>query len=192
MAVGLVGLDGQAGVEEQDAAIGPGREEAAVLGRGLEVGIIFLESGVHVLQAWRGGCWRTDGEAETVGLVDVVVGVLAEDDGFDGWEGCVTGPVSISGRNHHDHAVHVTYQLYTSCDGGKTFLPDSTSFFRNLLSSRKVGVTTSSFRAASQLSCSVLISSAKSSFCSGVSLATQVSLSNFTACVSGAVGEEAG
>lgn len=29
-----------------------------------------------------------------MGLVVVVVGVLAQDDGFDGVEGCVTGPGS--------------------------------------------------------------------------------------------------
>ena len=41
-----------------------------------------------------GGSWgrRTDAEAETVGLVDVVVGVLAEDYDFHGVERSVAGP----------------------------------------------------------------------------------------------------
>jgi hypothetical protein len=68
----------------------PWCEEPAVLGWRLEVGIVLLEDRVHVLERWRGGGRRADGEAETVGLVVVVVRVLPEDDGFDGVEGCVS------------------------------------------------------------------------------------------------------
>ena len=51
---------------------------------------------------------------------------------------------------------------------------------------------TSSFSTASQLSCSVSISSLRSSFCSGESLAIQACLSNLLGAVSGAVGEDEG
>jgi hypothetical protein len=46
--VRLVGADRQAGVEQEDAAVGPGGEEAAsVRGRG-EVGVVVLEAFVDV------------------------------------------------------------------------------------------------------------------------------------------------
>ena len=71
-------------------------------------------------------------------------------------------------------------------------MPDSTSALRKRFRERNSGVVSSSFRAPSQLSCRVLISRARSSRCSGVSLASQASLSNFTGSVVGAVAEEAG
>jgi len=78
-----------------------------------------------------------------MGLVVVVVGVLAEDDGFDGGEGRVAGPGIGKGSGLvldllvlGLEVVRWTYQLYTSSAGGKTFFPDSTSFFRNRLSSK--------------------------------------------------------
>ena len=77
MAVRFVRADGEAGVEQQDSSIGPRCEEPAVLGWSVEVRVVFLEGGVHVLQAWWSRRRWTDGEAEAVGLVDVVVGVLA-------------------------------------------------------------------------------------------------------------------
>lgn len=90
--VGLVRAHGQASVEEEHAAVGPGREQAAVLGRRGEVWVVLFEAFVDVLEGGRSWSRRADGEAEAVGLVEVVVGVLADDDGFDGWEGCVTRP----------------------------------------------------------------------------------------------------
>lgn len=73
----FVGADSQAGVEEKDASICPWCEEAAVLGWFFKERVVFLEGDVHVLEAGR--CLRgwADGEAEAVGLVEVVVGVLA-------------------------------------------------------------------------------------------------------------------
>ena len=50
------------------------------------------------------------------------------------------------------------------------------------------GVTISSFKCASQLSCSVSISSFSSSFCSSVSLASHFSLSNFRTGTGAAAG----
>ena len=70
------------------------------------------------------------------------------------------------------------YQEYTSSIGGKTFLPDSTSFFRNLFSSRKSLDTISSFRWASQLSCKVSISSLSNSFCSSDNVPSHSDLLN--------------
>jgi len=68
-------------------------------------------------------------------------------------------------------------QEYTSSAGGKIFFPEARSDFRKRLRERNSGVTSSSFRWASQDSWRVAISRVKSSFCSGVSLATQAFLS---------------
>lgn len=84
--------DGQAGVEQEHAAVGPGCQETAFVGRRLEAWVVDFEAFVDVLQGWRSGCGWADGKAEAVGLIHIVVGVLAEDDGFDGREGGVTGP----------------------------------------------------------------------------------------------------
>lgn len=94
MTVRFVGTNCQAGVEEKDAAIGPGCEQTAFVGRWSEGRIVIFEAGVDVFQG-RGSRGRgPHGEGEAVGLVVVVVGVLAEDDGFHCVEGGVTGPES--------------------------------------------------------------------------------------------------
>lgn len=90
--VGLVCAYGQAGVEEKHATLSPGREEAAILGRRRERRIIFFEALVDILKRGRSGCRWANGETEAVGLIQVVVGVLADDDCFDGREGRVSGP----------------------------------------------------------------------------------------------------
>lgn len=72
--------------------------------------------------------------------------------------------------------------------GGKTFSPVSTSRLRNFLRSRNSLLVTSSLSTHNHDSCRVSISSLRSSFCSGVSLATHASLSNLTGVVSAAVG----
>lgn len=92
VAVGLVRAHGETGVEEENAAVCPGGEEAASVGRGVKGRVVRFQGGVDVLQGWRSRGGRADGEAETVGLVEVVVGVLADDDGFDGRKGRVAGP----------------------------------------------------------------------------------------------------
>lgn len=92
MAVGLVGADCQAGVQEQNATVRPGREEAATVGWWDKRGEIVLETGVHVPQGT--GCWRgwSDGEGESVRLVIIVIRVLAQNDDFDVVEWSVTRP----------------------------------------------------------------------------------------------------
>lgn len=75
--VGRVRADGEACVEHEDAALGPGRQEPAVLRRRHERGIVVFERLVHVLERGRGGRGRAYREAKTVRLVVVVVGVLA-------------------------------------------------------------------------------------------------------------------
>lgn len=92
VAVRLVRTDRETGIQHEDAAIGPGGEEAAVSGGRGEVGVVFFDGRVDVFEGGRGGGGGPDGEAEAVGLVEVVVGVLAEDNGFDGGEGGVAGP----------------------------------------------------------------------------------------------------
>lgn len=92
VAVGFGRLDCQAGVEHEHAAVRPGGEQAAVLRRGLEVWIVVFQRDVHVFQRGWGSRWGAHGEGEPVRLVDAVVGVLADYDGFDGVEGGVLGP----------------------------------------------------------------------------------------------------
>lgn len=72
--------------------VGPGRQEAAFFGGLLEVRVVFLESRVDVAEGRGCGRGRANAEAEAVGLVGAVVGVLAGYDGFDGGEGGVAGP----------------------------------------------------------------------------------------------------
>lgn len=92
MAIRLVRSYGKTGIQKQHATIRPRCEKTAVVGWGRECGVVFLQGGVDVFERRRGGRRRADGEAEPVGLVEVVVGVLAEDDGFDGVEGRVARP----------------------------------------------------------------------------------------------------
>ena len=92
MAVRLVRPHRQARVEHQHAPIRPRSQQPAVLGRRREGRVVLLDGRIDVLQGRRRGRRRADGEAQPVGLVDVVVGVLAENDGFDGGEGRVAGP----------------------------------------------------------------------------------------------------
>lgn len=92
MTIGLVCPYRETGIQEQDAAIRPRCEKPAVVGWGRECGVVFLQRNIDVLERRRCGRRRADGEAETVGLVEIVIGVLAEDDGFDGVEGRVARP----------------------------------------------------------------------------------------------------
>lgn len=93
MRVCLASPNCQARIEQQDATISPGCEETALVWRGLVVGIIDLEGFVDVLERGWGRCRWADGEAEAVGLIRAVVGVLACDDDFDGVERRVSRPV---------------------------------------------------------------------------------------------------
>lgn len=52
-----------------------------------------MNGNVDIFEGGGSRDWRSDGEAEAVGLVDVVVGVLTDDYGFDGVEGSVAGPL---------------------------------------------------------------------------------------------------
>lgn len=92
VAVGFVGADGQAGVEHEDASVGPWSEETAVLWRRFEVGVVLLQRCVHVLQAgWCWG-WRPHGEAKTVSLVEVMVWILTYYHSLDVVKRSVAGP----------------------------------------------------------------------------------------------------
>lgn len=90
MRVRLTPTHCQARVQEQDAAICPWCEEAALVGRGLVFWIVDLECFVDVLEGRGSGCRWTDGEAEAVGLVRAVVRVLPCDDDLDRVEWCVS------------------------------------------------------------------------------------------------------
>lgn len=82
----------QTSVEHKDTPLCPGNEETPVIRGWHKVWVVLFDALVDVDEG-RGcaGGWA-DGEAEAVGLVFVVVGVLADDDGFDGVEGGVAGP----------------------------------------------------------------------------------------------------
>lgn len=79
----LVSFHCQTCIQQQDTAIGPGGEEAALVRGRLEVRVLLCEELVDVEERGGRGGGGPDGEAETVGLVDVVVGVLAQDYTFD-------------------------------------------------------------------------------------------------------------
>lgn len=93
MAIRLVRTHSQARVQEQDAAVGPRCQVAVFVGRGREGRVVARERYVDVFQTCGRGRGGAHGEGEAVGLERVVVGVLAEDYGFDGVEGCMTGPI---------------------------------------------------------------------------------------------------
>lgn len=96
MTVGLVRSHRQTRIEKQYATICPWGEQTSFLRRRFEaVGVFFLEKFVDVCEGWGGRGGRADGEAETVGLVWPMVGILAEDHAFHGIERCVAGPYAL-------------------------------------------------------------------------------------------------
>lgn len=97
VAAGLVGADGEGGVEQQHALVGPGGEVAAGGGEGgAEVGVDF---GDDVFERRRHGDAMRHREAEAHGLAGLMVGVLAEDDHADTVErGAVEGGKYLAAR----------------------------------------------------------------------------------------------
>lgn len=83
---------GQASIQQQDASVCPWGQEASSVGWSVKGGVVLLDGFVDVLERRWSWCGWADREAEAVGLVEVVVGVLADDDGFHGGKGCMTGP----------------------------------------------------------------------------------------------------
>jgi hypothetical protein len=97
MGIRLMGSNRQAGIEEQDSAIGPRCEKTSFVGWRGEGGIVVFQTLVDVCEGGRCGGWWADGEGKAMGLVYIVVGILAEDYSFDCIERRVAGPgVSIS------------------------------------------------------------------------------------------------
>jgi len=86
MRIGLASTNSQASVDEQDTTVRPWGQQTTLVWRGLVVRVLFLEAFVNVLERRGSRVWRTDGEAESVGLVWSVIGVLAYDDCFYGVE----------------------------------------------------------------------------------------------------------
>ena len=96
MTIGLVGSHRQTRIEKQYATVCPRGEQTSFLRRRFEaVRVFFLEKFVDVCEGWGRRSRRADGEAETVGLVWTMVGILAEDDAFDCIKRCVAGPDSL-------------------------------------------------------------------------------------------------
>lgn len=94
MAIRLVRAHCQTCIQKQHSTIGPWCKEAAVFGWRGERGVVCAEGDVDVLERGWCGDWGADGEAEAMCLIKVVVGILAEDDRFDGWKGSMSGPGS--------------------------------------------------------------------------------------------------
>lgn len=83
-----------------------------------------------------------------------------------------------SGNEYADLVrMGMSYQLYTSEEGGKTFFPDWISLWRNLFRLRNSLETISSFNTLSQLSCRVSISSFSSCLCSSLKASIHFCLS---------------
>jgi hypothetical protein len=82
-------------VQHQDTAVRPRCQQTAPVRRLLEVRIVLLERRVYILERGWGRRRRTDGEAEAVGLVWVVVGILACDYCLDGIEWRMARPVRV-------------------------------------------------------------------------------------------------
>ena len=93
VAAGLMGTDGEGGVEEQHTLLGPAAEVAAGDGdAGAEVGVDFLDD---VDQRRRHLDALRHRETEPHGLARLMVGVLAKDDNFHAVERCM-----IEGREN--------------------------------------------------------------------------------------------
>lgn len=93
MAEGLVSSHSETSIEQEQARVGPGRQESAVLRRWAEGRVVALDRLVDVLERRRGGCWRPHGETETVGLIWAMVRILAHHDGTDGVQGSMSRPM---------------------------------------------------------------------------------------------------
>ena len=83
MAISLVCFYGQTGIEHENTTICPWSEEAALIRRRLERWIVLLDGFVDVYE--RRGCWGrwADREAQSMGLIDVMIWILPEDNGLD-------------------------------------------------------------------------------------------------------------
>gem|GEM_PF-289536 len=131
---GTVRADGQGGVEQQHALVGPTREVAARGARSAEVvGDLFED----VLK--RGGKGRAvlHREAEPVGLAGFVVGVLTDDDHLDAVEGTVRKGVEDVRPGGIDrrlavlltHEIGQFYEIVFLKFAGQTCLPARLHFY---------------------------------------------------------------
>lgn len=82
--------NGQTGIDEQDTAICPWCKKTTVIWWWFEVWIVVCEGFEDVFEGGWCGCRGADGETEAVGLVEVMVGILTDDYGFDGVERCMS------------------------------------------------------------------------------------------------------
>lgn len=121
MAGGLVGANRQASVEHQDAALGPGGQEATFVGRALEGRVVVLDAGEDVDEGRGRGRGRADGEGQTMGLVVVMVRVLTDNDNLDRVEGGMSRPASesvdVGGKGEEGGMMVHTRSRYRSREG---------------------------------------------------------------------------
>jgi len=95
VAVCLMCADSETRIQQQHTTVGPWCQEAAFIGWGFEVRIVLLKSLIDVEKRWWSGSRRTDGEAQAMGLVVIMVWVLAKDNGFDGGQWGMTRPADL-------------------------------------------------------------------------------------------------
>jgi hypothetical protein len=90
MTISLMCSHCQACVEHQDATICPWSEKTTFVSRLLKLRVVLLERFIDVDEGWWSRCWWADREAETVGLIVVVIWVLTEYHGLDCAEWCMS------------------------------------------------------------------------------------------------------
>lgn len=80
--VGLMGSNRKTSIEEQYAAVRPRGKKPTSIRRFFEVWVVFFQGDVYVLEGWRCRDGWADGEAEPVRLIDIVIGILTNDERF--------------------------------------------------------------------------------------------------------------
>jgi len=78
-----VGANSETGIKKENAAISPWCEETAFIGGSDKIRVVFFERDEDIFKGGGCGCRWIDREAEAVGLVGSMVGILAYDYCFD-------------------------------------------------------------------------------------------------------------
>ena len=96
--IGLMCSDSQTSVQEKNASICPRCQEASLLGRRFELGVVFLDCFVDVQQRRRCRSRRPNREAHSMGLINIVIRVLSKDHDLDFVQRTVARPRCLSGH----------------------------------------------------------------------------------------------
>lgn len=87
-----MGADCETSIEEKDTGFRPRSQETAIIWWRFEGGIVLFDCYIDVLERRWCGSWRTDAEAQAMGLIHIVIGILAKNDGFYSMKWRMTGP----------------------------------------------------------------------------------------------------